>query len=112
MTTHDDVFFALERKVRAYVAKGSGLNPKLVIPGNSRGPKSADDDVASADTFATVLQMRYQDLGYPDRFEEQADNGAIVNHIRIQREVTYSVQWYRNLPCQSDTRFRLHRACT
>ena len=75
---------ALHRTFRAFVATGSGLNEKLVIPGNRKG-------VIPKEPFATVLERTDERTGYP--IFNYGENGAVAT---LQYRVAQlSVQFYR-----------------
>ena len=77
----------LEDGIRAYVATGSGLAEKLVIPGNDKW--SAPNSL-----FATVLMIDHVSVGIP--FNDPLPTGnnpqaPTFNTVRVR----YSVQWFR-----------------
>ena len=74
----------LERRVRDFVAQGSGLNKDMVRPGNQKGPRPQE-------RHATVLEIRRQRDGGPIR-RQSGENTPTLTY----RTVTYSVQWYRD----------------
>lgn len=78
----------LERAVRGYVAAGSGLEPKQVVPGNGNPP-------ASNDLYATVLLITSAGRGVPYTLYQDAAPGHIDATTVGTVLARYSVQWYR-----------------
>ena len=77
----------LERAVRGYVAAGSGLESRRVLPGNRNAP-------ASNDLYATVLLITASVRGIPYTLYE--GDGELVDASTIGTVgARYSVQWYR-----------------
>ena len=73
----------IDRRVRAYVAAGSGLDARYVLVGNSDGP-------APTEPFATVLAVIRALQGMPVRGADGEEWYIDATYL-----TTYSVQWYR-----------------
>ena len=76
---------ALEEAVRMYVAKGSGLDPKDVIPGNDPHPRPYAP-------YATLLPFNDRRTGYPARLQ---DEDAEMTSSSSYRRASFSLQFYR-----------------
>ena len=74
----------LERSVRSFVAEGSELQTKLVIPGNSPGNRPTSE-------YASLLLMHDVRRGYPIRKQLSNDLTADL----VYRRATFSLQFYR-----------------
>ena len=75
---------ALERIFRGYVARGSGLASRLVIPGNDRAPSPVD-------SYATLLLINDSRAGFP--ISEQLAGGQTR---KLQHRLWEgSLQFYR-----------------
>ena len=79
-----DALGLLEENTRAFVARGSGLEPNRVIEGNQKAPRPRD-------SYATVLFRNDPRKGYPIR--DLAENGEArdISH----RRAAFSVQFFR-----------------
>ncbi len=77
----------LERRLRAYVATGSGLDRTLVIPGNDDGPVPQEH-------FASVTLIDDSTIGQPNEKIRNMAEGARAD-LLITHEATYSIQFYR-----------------
>lgn len=75
----------IERKVRLYIAAGSGIDPEKVIPGHDQGPRVEG-------LYASVLLINDVSRAMADRRESADDDTA---EVRLHRRALYSVQWYR-----------------
>ena len=75
----------LEEAVRMYVAKGSGLDPKDVIPGNDPHPRPYV-------SYATLLPFNDRRTGYPARLQ---DEDAEMTSSSSYRRASFSLQFYR-----------------
>ena len=73
----------LDADVRAFVADGAGLEPRLVLPGNAPVPRPAD-------LYATALLVEDRRRGFPVTSPD--GDRAIVS---TPRAAAYSVQFYR-----------------
>ena len=75
----------LEQALRAYIAEGSGLGGRYVIPGNDRGtsPKSP---------YATVLNLNHREQGTPILHQLPAPFFG-TTELQYFRS-TFSVQWF------------------
>ena len=79
----------LERAVRAYVAAGSGLEPRRVRPGNQRG--TVPDGL-----FASVLLIHQAIQGIPaTAFQIDHRRPLVGRRDWPTVEDRYSVQWFR-----------------
>ena len=81
----------LERDVREYVAKGSGMEPGKVIPGQTSGP-------APSNAYATVLLISELPDGFVWTRNEGVDrDGSPGIDATVYESLTlsYSVQWFR-----------------
>ena len=77
--------FAFERTLRAYVAIGSGLEPKYVIPGNDRHPRPVAP-------YSTLLRIPPDiRLGYPIRRQNPNESTSDLSY----RRSSFSLQFYR-----------------
>ena len=80
----------LDRSIRAYVARGTGLATNLVRPGNAKGqrPKEA---------YATLLPGPDVRTGAP-QYRQTRDGDGVANGTRAEtpRRRTYSLQFYRD----------------
>ena len=80
---------SLERAVRAYVAAGSGLEPRLVRPGNQRG--NVPDGL-----FASVLLIHQTIEGIPATALSLTEDSLSLDAGTLATvEDRYSVQWFR-----------------
>ena len=99
----------LERAIRAYVAKGSGLERACVIPGNQSGPvpKTAFATVllitGVPDGLAWTLEEYVANRTYPDA--TFTDGPTFDVQAFESTELTYSVQWFRNGAADMARRF-------
>ena len=101
----------VERAVRGYVAKGSGLDSKLVIPGNRRGP-------VPKEPFASVLLMNELPDGLAWTLNEYIANRVYGDatftdgptfdvKTFLSSSLTFSVQWLRDGASDLARRFQL-----
>ena len=74
-----------EKSLRIFVAKGSGLDSSLVIPGNDPHPRA---DVP----YATLLLITDVGIAYPARLQ---DDAAEMTSSAAYRRATFSLQFYR-----------------
>ena len=75
----------LERNIRAFIARGSGLDSTYVIPGNERGPRPQEP-------YASLLHIPPDTRhGYPIRVQLPNNATRSVQH----RRASYSLQFYR-----------------
>ena len=80
---------SLERAVRAYVAAGSGLEPRQVRRGNQRG--AVPDSL-----FASVLLIHNAIQGIPATASRLTGDGlSLAVETLATVEDRYSVQWFR-----------------
>ena len=73
----------IERRIREYIALGSGIDSGLVIPGNADGPLPTD-------LYASVTHINTRRVGFPAE-------GYVGETLQQRTEIvgTYSVQWLR-----------------
>ena len=74
----------LARAVRGYIARGSGLDPSDVIPGNDDAPRPKDP-------YSSVLLVDNSRLGFPIPTRIGGGRTRTMQH----RRADYSVQFYR-----------------
>ena len=86
MTTFNQTTF--EDNVRAYVAQGSGLAPKWVIPAEEMGP-------VPDEPFASVRIINDVQVGYAMDIETESVDGSVILYQRIYKSAVFSVQFYR-----------------
>ena len=74
-----------ERRIRAFVAEGSGLDPKYVIPGNDPHPRPSTP-------YATLLRIP-PDVrrAYPVRYQQANGTTTSISY----RRAAFSLQFYR-----------------
>ena len=83
----------LEENVRSFVALGSAIQSKRVIPGNSKGPRPRQ-------VYASLLLIDDTRHAYPIVRETEA-GPQTVTHYRA----TYSLQFYRSGAADTAKRF-------
>ena len=74
-----------ERSLRIFIAKGSGLETSLVLPGNDPNPRP---DVS----YATLLLITDTGIAYPARLQ---DDAAEMTSSAAYRRAMFSLQFYR-----------------
>ncbi len=79
----------LERRLRTYVAKGSGIDTTLVIPGNESAPLPSG-------LFASVTLITDSTAGQASEHYFDADDGQVGVSVQATHFATYSVQFYRS----------------
>ena len=85
MTTNAPRYADFEKSLRIFVAKGSGLDSSLVIPGNDPHPRGAAP-------YATLLLITDIGIAYPARLQDEA---AEMTSSSAYRRATFSLQFYR-----------------
>ena len=79
MTTFNQTTF--EDNVRAYVAQGSGLAAKWVIPAEEMGP-------VPDESFASVRIINDVQVGYAMDIETEAVDGSVILYQRIYKNAS------------------------
>ena len=79
----------LERAVRAFVARGSGVDGKWIIPDDARGPSPPARLYASVKLVSSRQRGSTPSTTYADGALE------VEARQRITKRTIYSVQWYR-----------------
>ena len=79
-----------ERNLRAWVAKGSGLDARQVVPGETDGP-------APNGLYASLLLLTPRITGLPYFVKELNDDTGMVDQttVAIARD-RYAIQWHRD----------------
>ena len=88
----------LEDAVSAYVAEGSGIDPRLVIPGKKTKP-------VPKQAYATVLNINSDPDGMNWTRENEAENGNIAATVYQSLTEVYSVQFFRTGAITNGRRF-------
>ena len=90
MTTTFD-YEAFAKNVRRYVAQGSGVEPKYVLPGFKDGQPVPDE------VYATVLLIDDRQLGYVGEavVDDPDDEHNTLTYQRNFKRAVFSVQFYR-----------------
>ena len=81
----------IERRVRAFVADGSGLDRSKVIPANE-GPEPKP---SPSGLYATVLLITPSMRGSTPAVRQTLAEGNVVHKTRSVVRDVYSVQWFR-----------------
>ena len=90
---------ALERNIRAHVARGSGLSSAFVIPGNDHGPQPQE-------LHCSVLVVDDTQRGQGGITEIGATGGGpYTQRYDVDRRATVSVQWWRTGALETARRF-------
>ncbi len=94
----------LDRAVRAFVAAGSGIDPKNVIPGDDNNPRPNV-------LYATVKPITDRTIGVPQEVYRPGagnPNTEVDVHISSWESPVYSVQFYRDGARDAAKRARLY----
>ena len=83
MQTSTNSVTEFERRLRSFVAEGSGLPTNRVLPGNQRAPRPYE-------SYATLLRVDNTRLAWPAR---RYESGITTN--ASYRRNNYSLQFYR-----------------
>lgn len=87
----------LERRLRAFVSTGSGLDRRRVIPGNDNGPTPGDP-------FASVTLIDDQTIGEPAE-ANRLDGDSVRADLLVVHRAVYRVQFYRRGANETAQRF-------
>ena len=87
-----------EARIRKFVATGSGIDSKWVIPGNDNAPSPRAP-------FASVLLITDNADGLPAIREADEGDDDVRLHNTRDRRATYSVQFYRKGAHENASKF-------